>query len=158
MRNPFEPPSFLWKAPGGRLCHGRGMVAARQFPYLRVERAGYRFSKSTKSSDFQTPQMSFFKAKKATKKTRWHLENVNYYYSIQRVFLGWDVRRSFERIFFKAVALDFQRFFVVGKLSRSFWMDPKEQQKLMLRLLSEAGQPWDVYKPMFFLVVFWWEK
>ena len=66
--NPFEPPSFLWKAPGGRLCHGRGMVAARQFPYLRVERAGYRFSKSTKSSDFQTPQMSFFKAKKATKK------------------------------------------------------------------------------------------
>lgn len=44
------------------------MVAARQFPYLRVERAGYRFSKSTKSSDFQTPQMSFFKALKATKK------------------------------------------------------------------------------------------
>lgn len=93
---------------------------------------------------FKLHRCLFLKLWKQPKKNRWHLENVNYYYSIQRVFLGWDVRRSFERIFFKAVALDFQRFFVVAKLHRSFWMDPKEQQKLMLRLLSEAGKPWDV--------------
>ena len=42
--------------PGWCLCHGCGMVAARQFPYLRDERAGYRFSLE-KSSDFQIPQM-----------------------------------------------------------------------------------------------------
>lgn len=88
-KNPFETAQLLVNSsfPGGRLCHGRGMVAARQFPYLRVERAGYRFSKSTKSSDFQTPQMSFFlKLGKQPKKTGEHLENVNYYYSIQRFF------------------------------------------------------------------------
>ena len=44
---------------------------------------------------FKFPQMSFFKALKATKKPGEHLENVNYYYSIQRVFLWLRCKENF---------------------------------------------------------------
>ena len=138
----LKPPSFLWIHPfqEDAFVMDVAWLQRDSFHTLELSVQDTDFRNRQNHQIFKLHRCLFFKALKATKKPGEHLENVNYYYSIQRVFLGWDVRRSFERIFFKAVALDFQRFFVVGKLSRSFLMDPKEQQKLMLRLLSEAGK------------------